>query len=280
MQTQCPRCGRFHEVDEDVVYNPSAHPCCSPNGTTELLPPVSGSLTSEVAPPSATAEETAEQQQTSEATPSSEAATNIPWEGRRGFLDFQAYWQTTQGILFHPAQSFAQWKPPGQMEGALLFLVIFGSLGHILAHYWLMFLQNVTGSSVGAAEDWLGFGLFALKAPFLVLLSSFVSAAIIHFFLFLLRATSQTWSKTFAFYAYLGGALACLQLIPIAGIFIAPIWGLVSSVCGLRELHHTTTWRVIGAFVLPLTIFLVLLFFLALFIVGAGLVALNTLLGS
>jgi hypothetical protein len=136
------------------------------------------------------------------------------------------------------------------------------------------------GSSLGIPEDWLGFGLFALKAPFLVLLSSLVSAAIIHFFLFLLRATAHPWSKTFAFYAYLGGALACLQLIPVAGIFIAPIWGLVSSVCGLRELHHTDTWRVIGAFALPLGIFLVLLFFLALFIVGAGLVALNTLLGS
>jgi hypothetical protein len=37
---------------------------------------------------------------------------------------------------------------------------------------------------------------------------------------------------------------------------------------------------VIGAFALPLGIFLVLLFFLALFIVGAGLVALNTLLES
>ena len=205
---------------------------------------------------------------------------SIPWEQRRGFLDFQAYWQTTRGILFHPAQSFAQWNPPVEMEGALLFLVTFGSLGQILAQYWVMFLRDSMTTSAGVAQDWFGFSLFILKAPFLVLLSTLISAAVIHFFLFLLRATSGKWSKTFALFAYLSGALACLQLIPVAGLFIAPIWGLVSGVCGLRELHRTTTWRVIAAFFLPLIILLTLLFCLMLLIVGAGLVALQGFLGS
>ena len=280
MQSQCPRCGRLHEVDEDAADDIGTPPCCDPNGTNGLLSTVSGSLAAEADLPSTSNDETAEQPQADESIPAGNAATPIPWEERRGFLDLGAYWQTTQGILFHPARSFAQWNPPGDMEGALLFLVVFGSMGHILAHYWLMFLQNDMAAAVGMPGDWLGFGLFALKAPFLVLLSSLVSAAIIHFFMFLLRATSHSWSKTFAFYAYLGGALSCLQLLPVAGIFITPVWGLVSSICGLRELHHTNTWRVIGAFALPLGILLVLLFFLALFIVGAGLVALNTLLES
>ncbi|HAA02743.1 MAG TPA: hypothetical protein DCE18_05150 [Syntrophobacteraceae bacterium] len=279
MQIQCPRCGQFHDVDGDAAHTPDAYPCCSPLPDTAVPPPGSASLTAEAEPPFAAENEAEERHRTNEEALTSNPSISIPWEERRGFLDLQAYWKTTQGILFHPSQSFAQWNPPREMEGALIFLVIFGSLGQILAHYWLMFLQSAMGSLVIVGEDWLGFGLFALKAPFLVLFSGLVSAAVIHFFLFLLRATSQTWSKTFGFYAYLGGALACLQLIPIAGIFIAPIWGLVSSVCGLREMHHTTIWRVVAAFLLPLAIILILLFFLAMLIVGAGLVALNSLLG-
>jgi hypothetical protein len=279
MEAKCPHCGQLREYVENGDSNPSTPPCCSMAGVNGPAAPFAESLAAGTEPAPTATEETAEQQ-AGDQTTSDGLGSTIPWEQRRGFLDFQAYWQTTRGILFHPAQSFAQWNPPEEMEGALLFLVIFGSLGQILAQYWVMFVHESITTQLGTAQDWFGFSLFILKAPFLVLLSTLFSAAVIHFFLFLLRGTSEKWSKTFALFAYLSGALACLQLIPVAGVFIAPIWGLVSGVCGLRELHRTTTWRVIAAFLLPLMIMLTLLFCLMLLIVGAGLVALQSFLGS
>jgi hypothetical protein len=279
MEAKCPHCGQLREYDEDADSNHNTPPCCNMAGVAVPATPFAESLEAGTGPAPTATEETAEQQ-AGDQTAYDGFGSSIPWEQRRGFLDFQAYWQTTRGILFHPAQSFAQWKPPVEMEGALLFLVIFGSLGQILAQYWVMFLRDSMTTPVGTAQDWFEFSIFILKAPFLVLLSTLFSAAVIHFFLFLLRATSEKWSKTFALFAYLSGALACLQLIPVAGLFIAPIWGLVSGVCGLRELHRTTTWRVIVAFLLPLIIMLTLFFFLMLLIVGAGLVALQGFLAS
>lgn len=279
MEAKCPHCGQIREYDEKAVSNPNTSPCCNMVGVSGPAAPFAESMAAGTRPASTATEETAEQQAGDQSAPGG-LGSSIPWEQRRGFLDFQAYWQTTRSILFHPAQSFAQWNPPVEMEGALLFLVTFGSLGQILAQYWVMFLRDTMATSAGVAQDWFGFSLFILKAPFLVLLSTLISAAVIHFFLFLLGATSEKWSKTFALFAYLSGALACLQLIPVAGLFLAPIWGLVSGVCGLRELHRTTTWRVITAFFLPLIIMLTLLFCLMLLIVGAGLVALQGFLGS
>lgn len=279
MEAKCPHCGQLREYDENADLNPNTPPCCNIAGVSGPATPLAESLSAGTGPASTATEETVEQQANDQIAPEG-FGSSIPWEQRRGFLDFQAYWQTTRGILFHPAQSFARWNPPVEMEGALLFLVIFGSLGQILAQYWVTFVSESMTTPLGVAQDWFDFSLFILKAPLLVLLSTLFSAAVIHFFLFLLRATSEKWSKTFALFAYLSGALACLQLIPVAGLFIAPIWGLVSGVCGLRELHRTTTWRVIVAFFLPLIIMLTLLFFLMMLIVGAGLVALQGFLGS
>jgi hypothetical protein len=274
MLTQCPHCGQSHELDRDGQQDscPPSHPTdgikASPLPLVTFLPDSEES--------SDCLEESASDRQWGE-SPAEAARMPIPWEERSCFLDYTAYWQTTRSILFHPARSFARWSPPKDMEGALLFLVIFGSLGQILASYWVRFFQASTAGSAAPTESWISFGLFILQTPFLVLLSTFLAGVMTHFFLFLLRGTSQSWSKTFAFFAYVSGALASLQIIPFLGLVMAPFWGLVVSVCGLRELHQTNTWRVLAAFLLPLTLFLTLLFLLTLLIIGAGVVMLHNL---
>ena len=272
--TQCPHCGQTHELhngDQQDPFPPS-HPTdgvkASPQPLVTFLPDSEESL--------GCLEESASDPQRGE-PPTEAARMPIPWEERSSPLDLMAYWQTTRCILFHPAQSFARWSPPKDMEGALLFLVIFGSLGQILADYWIRLIKAGAAGSVTPADGWIGFGLFILQAPFLVLIWTFLCGMITHFFLFLLRGTSQPWTKTFAFFAYVSGSLALLQPIPFVGLAIAPFWGLVVSVCGLRELHKTTTWRVAAAFLLPMALFMTLLFFLALLIVGAGVLVLSSL---
>jgi hypothetical protein len=201
----------------------------------------------------------------------------FPWEKRQGFMDLKAYWQTTRGVMLHPGESLVHWGPPRDMESALLFLVMFGSVGEILANYWVRLLPLASGKAAGSLDNLISFGLFMLKAPLLVLITTLSASLLIHFFLFLLRASKEPWQRTFALFAYVSGAMAGLQLIPFLGLVLAPIWGVVASICSLRELHRTTTWRVVVSFFLPFAILLLLFVTLLLFIVGAGLIALGTL---
>jgi hypothetical protein len=200
----------------------------------------------------------------------------LPWESRQSFMDLKAYWQTTRSVLLHPGESLARWGPPRDMEGALLFLLMFGSAGEILANYWVRLLPLASGKAAGSLDNMISFGLFMLKAPLLVLVTTLLVSLLIHFFLFLLRASLVPWKQTFALLAYVSGAIACLQLIPFLGLALAPIWGVAVSIRGLRQLHRTTTWRVVASLSLPLAILLLLFLALLLFIVGVGLIALGT----
>jgi hypothetical protein len=274
MLTQCPHCGQTHEL-----HNGDRQDSCPPSEPTNGMkasPPQLVTFLPDSEDSSGCLEKSASAPQRDE-SPTEEPPMLIPWEERSSPLDLMAYWQTTRCILFHPAQSFARWSPPKDMEGALWFLVIFGSLGQILANYWIRLIQAGAADSAAPADGWIGFGLFILQAPFLALIWTFLVGLITHFFLFLLRGTSQPWTRTFAFFAYVSGSLALLQPIPFVGLAIAPFWGLAVSVCGLRELHKTTTWRVLAAFLLPLALLMTLLFFLALLIVGAGVLMLSSL---
>jgi hypothetical protein len=275
MLTKCPYCGQVHEFDATLPQE-HASPACPVDAMAPASPPLPVTFILEDEGPPAETGGTPEAQ-SSAPSGNDHAPTAIPWEGRTGALDFKAYWRTTRGILLHPAHSFARWDAPADMEGALLFLVFFGSFGQVLANYWVRLLQAGTASTAAPADNWIAFGLFVLQAPLMVLVSTFLTAVLTHFFLFLLRATSQPWTKTFALFAYLTGALACLQLIPFVGLVLAPFWGLVAAVCGLRQLHGTTTGQVVAAFLLPLALILSLLFLLALLIIGTGLAILNSL---
>ncbi len=274
MLTKCPHCGQIHQSQGE--------------GAGDASPPVDkDGMTGSSLPLSPTSPSTSDnsfsfppeclESPSPEEPEAQHVRTPIPWEERHGILDIGAYWRTTRCILLHPARSFAMWNPPEDMEGALLFLVIFGSLGQILANYWVRFLQMSIANTSVSSDNWIDFGLSVLQAPFLVLVSTFLSGVLMHFFLLLLRGTSLRWTKTFGLFAYLSGALACLQLIPLVGLLITPVWGVVVGVCGLRELHRTDTWRVVVAFLLPLAIFLTLLFVVLLLVVGTGLVVLRNL---
>jgi predicted Zn finger-like uncharacterized protein len=274
MLITCPRCSKSYLIDSNQISDSLADVTCLSCGTLLELPLPAPTAGAGGEPP-AVADSGPGQEH--EACVTMGGAETIPWENRLGFWDLKAYWQTTRSILLHPGQSFVRWGPPRDGEAALLFLLVFGSAGEVLADYWLRVLQLATGNSSGSVDNLTSFGLFILKAPLLVLLATLIGSLVIHFFLFLLHAANEPWKKTFALFAYVSGSLACLQLIPVVGLFVAPIWGSVASICGLKELHRTSPWRVAASFSLPLAILLLVFLALLLLIVGAGLVLLGNL---
>jgi hypothetical protein len=274
MLITCPHCSRSYLLDSDQINTSLPEATCLSCGTRLELPlpaPTAGAGGETLAKP-----DSAPRQEQEEGV-TARVAETIPWENRLSFLDLRAYWHTTRSILLHPAQSFARWGPPRDGEAALLFLIIFGSAGEVLADYWLRVLQLAMGNSAGSVDNLISFGLFILKAPLLVLLATVLGSLVIHFFLFMLRAANEPWKKTFALFAYVSGSLAGLQLIPFVGLFLAPIWGSVACIWGLKALHRTSPWRVAASFSLPLAILLLVFVVLLLLMVGAGMFLLGNL---
>ena len=271
MVIQCPHCGHSYSVDSsqpvDLTAQTPCRVCAVPVAPQppDLVENTTGAADAAMA-------------QTEEAAPGNPEPDAVPpWERRTGCLDLRAYWATTRAILFHPGQSFRQWGPRNDIEGALLFLLIYGSAGQVLGNYWLKLLHLLGGKSPASSLESIDFILFVLKAPFIVLLSTFLTSGIVHFLLFLTRASKEPWKQTFALLAYVSGALASLQVIPFLGLLLAPTWGLIVCICGLRELHRTSTLRVLTSLSLPLLLMLMVLFIFLMMLVGAGLVFLQGL---
>jgi hypothetical protein len=268
---QCPHCGHSVSIDANQPADLAAQTPCRACGAALASQPPNPAEDSP-----GTADATMPQTEDAE-TGSPQPDAVPPWETRTGCLDLRAYWTTTRAILLQPGQSFRQWGPRNEIEGALLFLLIYGSAGQILANYWLKLLHLLGGQGPASSPEGLDFMLFVLKAPFIALFSTFLASLIIHFLLFLTRASREPWKQTFALLAYVSGALASFQVIPFLGLLLAPTWGLIVSISGLRELHRTSTLRVLASLSLPLLLMLILLFFLLMLIVGAGLLIFNQL---
>jgi hypothetical protein len=266
----CPQCGQPYRTDASPDSPVTVQTSCIRCGAAVMLPASAG-------PPqgndSTSTPEAAVEGVASEAAPED----GPPWERRRAFWDLPAYWQTARAILFHPAASFRRWRLRIDTESALLILLLYGSLGEILADYWVRLGQGLLGRAPAAPGQLLDFVLFMLKVPLLLLLSTVVMSGVIHALLILLGARGEPWKKTFALLAYLSGALAALQLLPFLGVLLAPFWGMAACVVGLRELHGTTTWRVVLSLLLPLLLLLLLGGVILLVVLGVGLLAVQKL---
>ena len=87
-------------------------------------------------------------------------------------------------------------------------------------------------------------------APFQILLGLFINTAVLHVCLMILKLGKKGFESTFRTVCY-AGAVQALMLIPILGWFVAPIWGIVVTIIGLREVNNTTTGKATLAFFMP-----------------------------
>jgi hypothetical protein len=90
-------------------------------------------------------------------------------------------------------------------------------------------------------------------------ISLYIAAGLAHLFLKVLRGARRPFSATFQVSAYVTGATSLLNLfplnlIPVAGSMIIPIWALVLNSLGLARAHQTSTIKALFALLLPLII--------------------------
>ncbi len=188
-------------------------------------------------------------------------ADALPWDRRAEQGTLRAFWRTCLAVMLRPTATFEQTRPEGEMGSSLGF----AALCHFAASSTTLLFYMALGFAIPREMPetdnidpfafrllWMGLtGLGFVLAPFAGMLVTLVNAALDHL-VFRLSRTGQPFAVTLRANAlslspYLAG------LIPICGMYIAPLWALGLRIYAYRALHRTE-WgtAALGAVAVPL----------------------------
>jgi hypothetical protein len=92
-----------------------------------------------------------------------------------------------------------------------------------------------------------------IGSPFWVILSIFLRAVILHLMMIIVGGNRHGWDASFRAVNYSAGP-QLFAIVPWCGDVAAFIWWVVLTTIGLREMHETTTGRVVVALLLPVVL--------------------------
>jgi hypothetical protein len=188
------------------------------------------------------------------------ARTGLPWEHRqeRGF--FNAFIETLSMVLIRPAEAFSIMKREGGLGEPLIYALIGGCVGGIVA-----FLFSLGFQSFGLFTDRHNNGLAAIfgmgigsamviLVPLFIVIGLFIGSAIVHLCLMIVGGANQSFETTFRVLAFSHGSAGPLQIVPVCGGLISGVWAIVCTCIGLARAHDTDTGRAVLAVFLPLIV--------------------------
>ena len=255
----CPTC--FQEMDgpgagESVGREPAAA-APEPEHQAPAVPPVPDPSPRDYAPPPPGPEPGPVGQNPCDAPPPyTGAPQDTPaWELEGGI--FTRIWATIWQMLLHPVRTME--APPRQLGIGvpLAFGVIMGTFGGILTAFWQRMLPT-QGMEYTAGIWWV------VLQPLINLVGVFVTAGVIHVFLWIFRATRRGFTGTLRAVAY-SEAANIFMIIPNLGMLVAGVWGFICLVGGLSGAQATGKARVFFAILAPLLLVVILGTALALF---------------
>ncbi len=196
-----------------------------------------------------------------------------PWENRSELGLWQGIYQTIKEVLFSPDTLFSNLHFKGGLSEPLAFGLLIGSLGRMFNSFWLflmvsggllplsdfIFVQFTVGSI---------FLRIMIFIPLFVIIRMFISSAVWHLLLLVVRGGNNGYEATFRVISY-SQAAQVWGLIPFVGGLISMIWQLIVQIVGLREIHETTYLKVILAFLIPICIISILVIAAVVFLIIA-----------
>lgn len=185
-----------------------------------------------------------------------------PWENRAEWGFWRSVYQTGKTVLLSPVRFFGSMRPGAGIGEPFAFGLLLGSLGTMFGFFWQFLLFSGRSASFGQVlagkftVDMVFLGIIVFS-PLFVILNMFLTGAIIHICLLIVRGAKGYFEGTFRAVAYCQTA-QIFSFIPFIGGFIGTLWHVVILVAGLRAVHDTSYARVIIALLLPLGLVLLL----------------------
>ena len=207
-----------------------------------------------------------------------------PWERRGELGASQGFLEALKLFVVSPGEAFAQTRLQGDYGSPLLFAIVLGCVGVLVAKVW----ETLFGISVLSAfppevreqlpflvgGSTFGLVLTLVLAPIYILVGLFIWSALLHLCLVLVGGLKQStagFEGTFRVVSY--ASVAQLgSLVPVFGSLITFVWTIVLGVIGITSLHKSSQGQAIAALLIPLALccLCVVFFMMA---IGAGLLA-------
>jgi len=178
----------------------------------------------------------------------------------------QALVETTQKVLMAPQAFFAGMPTTGGVGGPVLYGMIVGSLGMIVAALYREVFSALMGSTMATLGNsgelrrlmpFLTGGasivVQVVFAPLFVIIGLFVVTAIVHVVLLLLGGARRGFEATLRVMCY-SEAAAVINVIPFCGGAVSGIYFLVVAIVGLAEAHGIGKGTAAAAVLLPLVL--------------------------
>lgn len=182
----------------------------------------------------------------------------LPWDRREDMGTLKAFWQTCQAVMFRPEATFKRLRPGGTMGSSLTFAMLCSLASFLTTGILYSFVMGLIPSrtdglglsSPRAAAAGFFLGL-TLLMPVFGLIATLVSSALDHLML-KLAGSEHSLEVTLRGNA-LSQAPMLLGLIPICGLYVAPLWAVGLRIFVYRSLHRTG-WgtALLGALGMPL----------------------------
>jgi hypothetical protein len=172
--------------------------------------------------------------------------------------------ETTKQILSQPTTFFRAMPRTGGIGSPLLYAVIIGWIGVVVAGFYSALFQSVVGSgmaalgdnpemarALGFAQSWGGFLAQLVFGGVMVAMGVFIASGIYHVMLLIAR---QGFEATFRVVCFAEAAYV-FMLLPFCGNVIAPVWSIVLAIIGLSQTHQIGGGKAAAAVLLPIVLF-------------------------
>jgi hypothetical protein len=180
----------------------------------------------------------------------------VPWEDRQRLGFLPAFSQTWSDSVFRPAEFFRRAPKTGNLGAVLLYAILIVTTGGLLSIFWQYLfwdtfsnwqdLENIVGQEL--TRNMLG--AWAILLPVFAVIGIFITSFIFHVCLMITGSSRNGYEATLRGLCYSYGPYLFV-LVPFCGGLIAGVWTFVLMIIGWREMHESTTGRVVLAVLLP-----------------------------
>lgn len=195
-----------------------------------------------------------------------EGATDLPWDQRERLGTVSAFARTCWAIVWHPGQTLDRATPQGSIGSSLGFVVLaqitqYLATGLLYTAMAGVFLGlNVFGDKKGAGgltpatTTGITVGFIVLMVIMVIglgMVAALILAGLDHLVLKAIGARPRPYQVTLRAHA-LSMAPCLAGLVPLCGLYVAPVWMLVVRIFAYRGLHRISSGKAaLGALAVP-----------------------------